>query len=78
MLTDVRQATRGEDRVAQCVGDDVAIGVADEALLVVDLDRPEHERSTGPEAVRIDAEPYATHRTGTCSGVRLRKRVIVS
>ena len=69
----------GEQGVAERVGDDVAVGVAHQALVVGDVDRPQHQRPPRPEAVRVGAgaDPHP-HLIGTWVGSRPAKRVMVS
>ncbi len=69
----------GQEGVAERVRDDVAVRVADQALVVGHLDRAEHQRAAGPEAVGVGAraDPHS-HRIGTWAGSRREKRVIVS
>ena len=57
---------RAEQRVAERVGHHVAVGVADEALVVRDVDRPQHQRPAGAEAVGVGAraDPHR-HLIGT-------------
>ena len=66
---DVRLPGRRQQGVAERVGHDVAVGVAHQALGVVDRDRPEHQRAPRAEPVRVEpaADPHA-HRSGTCCG----------
>ena len=61
------------------VGDHVAVGVADEALVVRDVDRPQHQRPAGAEAVGVGAraDPHR-HLIGTWVACRREKRVMVS
>jgi hypothetical protein len=77
-LPEVRPARRRQKRVAQGVGNDVAVRVAHEALGMVDRQGPEHQRDPWREAVGIKPETDAqAHPNSTCAGSRRRKRVIV-
>ena len=56
---DVGEARCAEQRIGQRVGDDVAVGVADETSGMVDRDTPEDERDAVAERVCVDAEADA-------------------
>ena len=68
-----------EQGVAERVGHHVAVRVADQPLVVGHLDRAEHQRAAGPEAVGVGAraDPHS-HRIVAWAGSRREKRVIVS
>src|SRR5436853_4227717 len=71
---DVAAASGAEQCVDHRVGEDVGVGVAVEALVVLDLDAAEDEAAPGGEAVAVVAEADHAQRTRLPKGARLRWR----
>ena len=61
------EARGAEHGVHERVGDDVAVGVAGETCLAVELDAAEDERRLVGEGVRVDADadPETAHPSGS-------------
>lgn len=75
---DVGAARCGQQGVTDRMRNDVAIGVAGEAGVVLHLQCAEHQGAARLQAVRIGAHSNPqSHVIATCSGSRARKRVIV-
>ena len=60
-LADIAERRRPEDRVGDCMEEDVGIAVAKGHPVVRDRNSAEHERRARPEAVRVMAEADADH-----------------
>jgi hypothetical protein len=58
---EVAEAGGAEQRVDHGMGEDVGVGVAGEAALVLDLDPAEDERAAVVEAVAVVADPDRAH-----------------
>jgi len=54
---DVGKSRGAEERISQCMGDHVAVRMADQAVRVVERHAAEDERNAVAERVRVDAEP---------------------
>ena len=67
---DVADAGGAEQRVDHGVGEDVSVGVALEAALVLDLDPAEDQPAAGGEAVAVVADPDRSARLGSSERLR--------
>ncbi len=77
---DVAEPGRAEDRIDECVGDDIAVRVAGEPGLAGELDAADDERRVLGEGVGVDADPdpQPAHPSGSWRAVRASKTVTVS
>src|SRR3954466_5304300 len=55
MVADIAERERAEDRIAQCMDDDIAIRMRDDALIMRNVDAAEHDVIAGAECVDVDA-----------------------
>ena len=74
MLADVAHAGCAEQRVDQGVREDVGVGVAVEAAVVLDLDTPDHEPPARGEAVAVVADAGERGHSLAPIGSRRRSR----
>ena len=76
MRADVAEGGGTEKRVAECVAEDVSVGMADGAFVERDLDAANHQLAAFLEAMQIVADAGARHPIGLFAGPAGRARPI--